>query len=71
MQTLGEGEPMEHADTILRKSAVVERTGASASTIDRMERRGEFPRRIPVTENRVGWSLKEVADWIEQRKAAR
>lgn len=37
----------------------------------RMERAGRFPRRIPLGANRVGWSLAEVMDWINSRKADR
>ncbi|MEX2453208.1 MAG: AlpA family phage regulatory protein [Rhodospirillaceae bacterium] len=37
----------------------------------RLEKAGQFPRRIRLGANRVGWSEREVLDWIEQRKAAR
>ena len=37
----------------------------------RLEKDGRFPRRIRLGANRVGWSLAEVIDWIEQKKAAR
>ncbi len=37
----------------------------------RLERDGKFPRRIPLGANRVGWSLREVQEWIEDRKAGR
>ncbi len=37
----------------------------------RLERAGRFPRRIRLGANRVGWSLREVAGWIESRKADR
>ena len=31
----------------------------------------KFPRRIPLGAHRVGWSLREVQEWIEARKAGR
>lgn len=37
----------------------------------RMEKAGRFPRRISLGPNRVAWSLSEVADWQEARKAER
>jgi len=37
----------------------------------RLEQDGQFPKRIKLGPNRVGWSLQEVLDWIEERKAAR
>ena len=37
----------------------------------RMEKAGVFPRRIKIGPNRVGWSLTEVYDWINARKAER
>ena len=37
----------------------------------RLEKAGKFPRRIRLGPNRVGWSLQEVVEWIESRKAER
>ncbi len=37
----------------------------------RLERDDKFPRRIPLGAKRVGWSLREVQEWIEARKAGR
>ena len=37
----------------------------------RLEKAGMFPRRIRLGPNRVGWSLREVVDWMEARKAER
>lgn len=41
----------------------------SGTTIWRMERRGEFPRRIAISEKRVAWRRSEIEAWIEQRAA--
>lgn len=43
----------------------------SQMNIWRMEQAGKFPRRIKLSSNRVGWSLREVEAWIEARKAER
>jgi predicted DNA-binding transcriptional regulator AlpA len=42
----------------------------SFAHIDRLEKRGRFPRRIKLgshRESRVVWRYKEVLDWIEER----
>lgn len=37
----------------------------------RLERAGNFPRRIKLGSHRIGWALDEVLDWIEARKSQR
>jgi prophage regulatory protein len=37
----------------------------------RMEQAGTFPKRVKLGPHRVGWSLHEVLEWIEDRKAER
>ncbi len=37
----------------------------------RLEKAGKFPKRIPIGPSRVGWSLQEVTQWVEDRKAER
>ena len=37
----------------------------------RMEQDDRFPRRIPLGTHKVGWSLLEVREWIEEQKAGR
>ncbi|HEC11811.1 MAG TPA: AlpA family phage regulatory protein [Acidiferrobacteraceae bacterium] len=50
---------------ILRKNQVRELTGLSDRTIDRKEKAGEFPTRVLVSANAVGWREDEVNDWID------
>jgi len=40
------------------------------STIYEMERRGEFPKRFPLTARCVVWDYDEVVAWIQARKEA-
>ncbi|MFK7088648.1 AlpA family phage regulatory protein [Chromobacterium violaceum] len=40
------------------------------STIYEMERRGEFPKRFPLTVRCVVWDYDEVVAWIQARKEA-
>ena len=43
----------------------------SASHIWRLERSGEFPKRIRLGGNRVAWLQSEVESWIEDKIASR
>ena len=42
----------------------------SDTTVWRMERRGEFPRRIAISTKRVAWRRSEIEHWLEQRVTA-
>lgn len=42
----------------------------SWSTIDRMERAGEFPKRWYITDKRCAWNRDEVERWLDERQAA-
>jgi len=37
----------------------------------RLENAGKFPRRVRVGDNRIGWLLAEIEDWIAVRASAR
>ncbi|HDG9775867.1 TPA: AlpA family phage regulatory protein [Raoultella planticola] len=42
----------------------------SMSTIDRMEKNGEFPKRWYITDKRCVWTQEEVEKWLDERRAA-
>lgn len=52
---------------IIRRPEVRRRTALSDSTLDRLERQGDFPRRRRLGPYSVGWLEDEVARWIEER----
>jgi prophage regulatory protein len=56
------------AAKLLRCEAVQERTGLSRTTLWRMERRGEFPKRVHLTSSLVAWMEDEVIAWIRSRR---
>jgi prophage regulatory protein len=58
---------------VLRRAAVIERTGVPRATMYRLMANGEFPRPIPLTPSgrSVGWREDEVSKWLEARTAAR
>jgi prophage regulatory protein len=43
----------------------------SRTTMWRMERRGEFPRRISISDRRVAWRRSEIEAWLKRRAARR
>ena len=49
----------------LSKKDVRQKIGLSYATIDRMEKGGTFPKRVPVG-FRVFWVEQEVEDWMER-----
>jgi prophage regulatory protein len=52
---------------IIRRNKVCDATDLSPSTIDRQKTKGEFPKRIRLSSNAVGWYEDEIVDWIESR----
>ncbi len=52
---------------ILRVHDVTRVTGLSRTTLWRLERRGEFPRRLRLSQNSCGWLAKEIEDWLLSR----
>ncbi len=52
---------------IIGKKKVREATGLSDVTVWRLERKGDFPKRIALAPNRTGWYMDEVEEWQESR----
>ncbi len=57
----------ETTDRILRAKEVINLTGLSRTTIWRLETKGEFPHRVSLGGNRVGWRLSEINHWVSTR----
>jgi predicted DNA-binding transcriptional regulator AlpA len=63
-----DAETAPMARNIIRKRAVQERTGLSDTTIWRLEKAGDFPARIQITDGgSVGWFADEVDRWVHER----
>lgn len=56
---------------ILRKPEVIRIVGLSDVTIWRLERAGDFPKRLKLGGNSVGWLESEIANWIQERAERR
>ncbi|HAU5603359.1 TPA: AlpA family phage regulatory protein [Citrobacter koseri] len=42
----------------------------SWSTIDRLEKKGEFPKRWHITDNRCAWNIEDIEHWLDERQSA-
>ena len=56
---------------ILSKRQVKESVLYSPQHIARLEKAGQFPKRVQLGPNRVGWVESEVLEWLEVRLAQR
>ena len=52
---------------ILSLPRVIKKTGLSKVTIWRREKEGNFPKRIQLSANRVGWIREEIEEWLRTR----
>lgn len=66
VKTSKKAEPL-NKDRILRIKEVIEMVGVSRTTLWRMECRGEFPRRVPLSSRSIGWRYQDVDSWIKSR----
>ena len=53
-----------------RSPAVQELSGLSETTIWRLEKDGQFPRRRRISGNIVAWRSDEIEAWMDSRPAA-
>ncbi len=56
---------------MLRPRQVRDLTGLSRVTLWRLEKKGQFPKRVQLTERCVGWRAQEIVDWLTERAEAR
>ena len=62
-----QSSPNTWPERIVRAKELHELTGLSRTTIWRMERKGEFPSRVPLSGNSVGWRYSEIIEWMKLR----
>lgn len=58
-------------DVVITKKQLRQMVPYSGQHIGRLERAGKFPRRVSLGENRVGWVLSEIRQWLADRKSQR
>jgi len=54
-----------------REPKVNETTGLSKSTRWRMEKTGDFPKKVQLSSRAVGWRAEEVIEWCRNREEAK
>jgi prophage regulatory protein len=69
MQSLSSAD--QRGSWYLTRKQLVEITGMSRDTIDRLERQGRFPKRVLLSDRKVGWKVEEVVGWRDDRDRAR
>lgn len=52
---------------VLNSNEIMEKTGLSKTTIWRLERAGNFPQRINLSNRRTGWPEEEIDAWLDSR----
>ncbi len=53
---------------VIRPRYIQALTGLSRTTIWRLERAGEFPKRIKLSSGAVGYKLDDIQAWIDSRE---
>jgi len=61
------GVPLENERFITAKE-LLKILPYSRFHIDRLEKNGQFPKRIKFTSNRVAWRRSEIEQWIRERE---
>jgi prophage regulatory protein len=57
-------------DSIVRPKNVKDVVGVSYTTVWRLERAGQFPKRRRLSAGAVGWVRSELEAWLESRATA-
>ena len=58
---------MSNPKQLIDKKELTKLVMYSSQHIARLEKAGQFPKRLQLGQNRVAWLLAEVEDWIEER----
>lgn len=56
-------------DRIILEQECAELTQISRATRWRLEKIGNFPKRIQISTRRIGWRLSDISIWLETRPA--
>jgi len=59
--------PEGDGERILRAVEVQQMTGLSRTTLWRLEQKGDFPQRLPLSLGRVGWLKSDILNWVSNR----
>jgi len=59
-------QPQTHRN-IIRPKAAYDKAGISQSAAYRLEKKGEFPRRVKLSKRSSGYIESEIDEWIDNR----
>ena len=62
---------MNHPKQLIDKRELTRLIKYSPQHIARLEKAGQFPKRIRLGQNRVAWLLSEIEEWIDERLQGR
>lgn len=57
-------------DIFIDEKKCKQMTSLSRVTRWRLERAGEFPKRVQISPGRIAWRISEIIDWIENPQPA-
>ncbi len=58
---------MSHPKQLIDKRELTRLVKYSPQHIARLEKAGQFPKRLRLGQNRVAWLLLEIEEWIDER----
>lgn len=53
---------------VIRRHQIKEKVGFCAHHCARLERQGQFPKRVRLGPNAVGWLETEIDEWLRERE---
>ena len=53
---------------IIRPTQLANQLGVSKSTLWRLEKSGELPKRVTISERIVGWRESDIEEWLEKKQ---
>jgi len=71
LRSTQENPKMSHPKQLICKKELTKLVKYSPQHIARLEKAGQFPKRLRLGQNRVAWMLSEVEAWIDDRLAKR
>jgi predicted DNA-binding transcriptional regulator AlpA len=63
-----EAHRVNASDRVLSELEAADLLGISHDTLRRMHQRGEGPRRLKISERRVGYRVSDIHRWLDQRE---
>ncbi len=66
-----DSQPPRSLDRILTKKDLKQHVPFTSHHIARLEKAGQFPKRLQLGPNRVGWLEREIQAWVDEKSSGR